>query len=177
MWANVRRRFDARGVTNVVWVMNYMNYPPWDCLVHDLWPGNDAVDWVAFEAYWSEQRPTWNETVGTFYRFLETNSNAVHTFKAKPWGVAEFGAWNASPRQVRRFYTSARDAIAYDLFPRLEMFLAFDSPGQEGYQDLRVGYGADGRVDRAEQEAFNGIANLPRLASPPAGQRPLSSAS
>jgi hypothetical protein len=163
MWANVRRRFEARGVTNVVWVMNYMNYPPWDCLVNDLWPGNDAVDWVTFEAYWSRQLPTWSRTVGRFYEHLEKNSNATHDYKSKPWGIAEFGAWQASPRDVLRFYASARVAIADGRYPRLKMYLAFDSPGEEGYQDLRVGYGLEGIFDPSEQKAFNDVANLPQL--------------
>ena len=34
-------RFTSDGVRNVVWVMDYMNYSPFDCLVPDLWPGND----------------------------------------------------------------------------------------------------------------------------------------
>src|SRR5207245_8574149 len=39
MWQNVRNRFDNIGATNVVWVMDYMNYPRWACLVNDLYPG------------------------------------------------------------------------------------------------------------------------------------------
>ena len=46
MWHNVRDRFDALGVHNVVWVMNYMGYVTWHCLTKDIWPGNDYVDWV-----------------------------------------------------------------------------------------------------------------------------------
>jgi hypothetical protein len=161
MWANVRRRFDARGVSNVVWVMNYMNYPPWDCVVDELWPGNDLVDWVTFEAYWSAQAPTWDDVVGRFYRLLDRTSDEAHDFRSKPWGIAEFGATGASQAEVVRFYASARDAIAKDRYPRLRLYLAFDSPGEEGYQDLRVGYGLDGRVDEREQAAFNEIAHLP----------------
>jgi hypothetical protein len=35
MWRYVEDRFRQDGVTNVVWVMAYMNYAPWDCVVND----------------------------------------------------------------------------------------------------------------------------------------------
>ena len=38
MWRHTRDIFDAAGVTNVVWVMNYMGLENWDCMIRDLWP-------------------------------------------------------------------------------------------------------------------------------------------
>ncbi|MET0839433.1 MAG: hypothetical protein ABWY19_11665, partial [Marmoricola sp.] len=35
MWHNVRERFDAAGVTNVVWMMNYLGYPTSYCAAKD----------------------------------------------------------------------------------------------------------------------------------------------
>ena len=51
MWHNVRSRFDALGVDNVVWAMNYTGYVTGHCLTKDLWPGNDYVDWVMWDPY------------------------------------------------------------------------------------------------------------------------------
>ena len=61
MWHNVRARFDALGVTNVVWVMNYMGWKDWNCVVKDLWPGNDYVDWVMWDPY--PKNATWTSFV------------------------------------------------------------------------------------------------------------------
>ena len=51
MWQNVENRFKADGVDNVVYVMTYISYPRWDCAIKDFWPGNDLVDWVAWDPY------------------------------------------------------------------------------------------------------------------------------
>ena len=52
MWHNVRERFDALGVTNVVWVMNYIGLRRrGTASTKDLWPGNDYVDWVMWDPY------------------------------------------------------------------------------------------------------------------------------
>ena len=51
MWHNVRARFDARGVTNVVGAMNYMGWQGWQCATRGLWPGNDYVDWLMWDPW------------------------------------------------------------------------------------------------------------------------------
>ncbi|HET6924295.1 MAG TPA: hypothetical protein VFH39_00500, partial [Candidatus Saccharimonadales bacterium] len=89
MWHNVRSRFDADGVTNVVWVMNYMGYPTWNCLVPDLWPGNSYVDWIMWDPY--SQSSDFSGMVNTFYSYLTTNSDSTHDYTSKPWGLAEWG--------------------------------------------------------------------------------------
>ena len=35
---------NAEGITNVVWVMNYMGWEGWNCIVNALWPGNAYVE-------------------------------------------------------------------------------------------------------------------------------------
>ena len=57
MWAYVENRFAADGVTNVVWVMDYMNDPTWQCLVNDLYPGDNLVDWILFNEGYSRVPP------------------------------------------------------------------------------------------------------------------------
>ena len=63
MWHNVRHRFDALGVTNVVWVMNYTGYVTGQCLTKDLWPGNDYVDWVMWDP--TPRTTSWTATVNS----------------------------------------------------------------------------------------------------------------
>ena len=66
MWHNVRERFDAAGVTNVVWVMNYLGYPTSYCAAKDFWPGNDYVDWVMWDPY--PKNTSWTQRIGVVLR-------------------------------------------------------------------------------------------------------------
>src|SRR4051794_28637804 len=86
MWHNVRDRFNAQGVTNVVWVMNYIGWKGWSCVVKDLWPGNEYVDWVTWDPY--PASVTWTASVSDFYNFLTANSDPTHDFASKPWGLS-----------------------------------------------------------------------------------------
>ena len=69
MWAYVENRFALDGVTNVVWAMDYMNYPPWACLYNDLYPGDNLVSWIIFNAY-GDGNPNLDHMVNRFYDFL-----------------------------------------------------------------------------------------------------------
>jgi hypothetical protein len=155
MWANVESRFDALGVTNVVWDMNYMNYAPWDCLVDDLWPGNGLVDWIFFESY-SDNNSTFASQTGHFYNLLTSHSNAAHDYLAKPWGVGEFGT-NASNLAVRNtYYSGVKTALDNNTFPHLKLLSLFDSPGIGG--DFRVAYDSNSQPDPTELNDFMKLA-------------------
>jgi hypothetical protein len=51
MWAQVRARFNANSVTNVTWVMTYMNSAAHPEHMIQLWPGDSLVDIVAQQTY------------------------------------------------------------------------------------------------------------------------------
>lgn len=159
MWANVRRRFAARGATNVVWVMDYMGYQPFDCLVPELWPGNGLVDWVMMDAYGTRAKPLIDQSVGRFYRLLESTSDASHDFRSKPWGLGEFSIHGASQTQAYAYWDSARAAVHNSTYPRLKAFVVFDSSG--GHAENRVAYGADGAYDPVEQAHYSAFAGDP----------------
>ena len=57
MWAQVRARFNARGVTNVKWVMTYMGFENHRPIMDDLWPGDSLVDIVGQDPYITKSRP------------------------------------------------------------------------------------------------------------------------
>ncbi len=100
MWRNVRARFDALGVSNVIWVMNYMNYKPYDCMVDDLWPGNDLVDYVSFNGYHStDVNVSFEYEVGRFYDFLLANSDAGARLRLQAVGHRRVGHPQLDPGQ------------------------------------------------------------------------------
>lgn len=157
MWANVQGHFAARGVTNVVWVMNYMGYKRWDCLVPELWPGNSRVDWVMMDAYGTPAQPLVDDSVGRFYRLLQRTSDARHNFLSKPWGLGEFSIHNASQAQAYAYWDSLRIAVHNATYPKLRAFVPFDSDG--GHADNRVAYAVGGALDPLEQAHYNAFAS------------------
>lgn len=50
-WRRVRAVFDQEGADNVVWTWVVMGTGPRIERAAELWPGNDVVDWISWEAY------------------------------------------------------------------------------------------------------------------------------
>ncbi len=163
MWQNVRNRFDAKGVNNVVWVMNYMGFNRYDCMVKDLWPGNHLVDWVMWNPYfWGNH--TWQSEVSRFYNFLNSNSTSTHDFKSKPYGFAEWGSWYDTQAPAYKLYDDAKLHLNLNTFPNLKLISIFDAIGT---QDSRIKYsGTTGNVDEEEQLRYRNFVNDPLLKQP-----------
>jgi len=160
MWRTTRERFDAKGVTNVVWVMNYMGYSGWDCIVDDLWPGNDLVDWVKYDPY--GEKVGWDELVGRFYNYLERTNDAEHDYKSKIWGLAEFGSWhNATQEHAYQLYQGAKVAVETNRFPRLKAISVFDFG-----QTNRIAYDRNGTYDPQELAYYRAYAQSAAFTNP-----------
>ena len=92
MYRRVVTRLRSAGVTNAVFVMNYMGFYGWAGSIDALWPGNDVVDWIAFDPYGfavhDDLGDTFNQPWGSFPGFY-----AWATAKApgKPIMAAEWG--------------------------------------------------------------------------------------
>lgn len=57
MYRHVVGRLRELGVTNAVYVMNYMGFAEWKDVVDDFYPGNDVVDWIAYDPYGFADQP------------------------------------------------------------------------------------------------------------------------
>lgn len=159
MWQNVRSRFDAKGATNVIWVMNYMGFSRWDCLIDDMWPGNYLVDWVMYDPYAANNTETWDSTVGRFYNVLTSKTTSVTNYTSKPWGLAEFGIGpNADQQHTYDYYADAKTALETNKYSRLKAYVAFD---HDGVHSTMVGYTPAPALvaDPAEQQRYNAFAN------------------
>ncbi|MCU1362073.1 MAG: hypothetical protein JWN99_3362 [Ilumatobacteraceae bacterium] len=51
MYRHVVTALRADGVTNAVFVMNYMGFSGWAKNVDAMYPGDDVVDWIAYDPY------------------------------------------------------------------------------------------------------------------------------
>jgi len=161
MWKNVENIFRQGGVTNVVWAMDYLAWPKFNCLVPQLWPGNNLVDWVLYDAYSRNAQGTWANTVGPFYSLLLRDSNPRVSFDSKPWGLGEFGTCsNGDTALVGQFYLQAKASLRANAYPRLKMYLAYNSTGGPlAGPGCLSNYTAAGRPDAAKQADFNQFAH------------------
>lgn len=169
MWQNVRNRFNARGVNNVVWTFMPMGYSGWNCLEKDMWPGNGLVDWVMWDPYGSGDNDSWNKTMSTFYNWMEANTDASHAYTSKVWGIAEVSIhWHAQEASATAFWQGAKAAIEANTFPRLKAYMVFDS--LNGKPDNRIMYwckqwsgetcaAGQTAVSNNEQNAYKAFAN------------------
>ena len=184
MWANVRARFDALGVDNVVWVLDYMNYQPFNCMVDDLWPGDDLVDWITWNGYaHTAADADFVARVRPLYDQLAATSRPGHDYTSKAWGLAEWAINNTPQATAYGYYAQAEAALENGTFPRLKLYSVYDAGDwTSGDWSYRVGYGTDGTADPAEQAAYNAFANSPALTgswsfadtSPPSAPGPVS---
>jgi hypothetical protein len=158
MWQNVRNRFDAQGVTNVVWAVNYMGAAKWNCVIKDLWPGNNLVDWVLYDPYGENTTTSWDDSVGSFYKWLNANSDATHDFKSKPYGLGEYGIWNnSSATNSYKYYDDALNSIKTNKYPNLKMLTVFDAIG---ISDSRISY-VNGVLNPTETAHYKSFVNDP----------------
>jgi hypothetical protein len=58
MYRHVVTRLRELDVTNVVFVMNYMGFERWGPVADDFYPGDDVVDWIAYDPYGFAGQPT-----------------------------------------------------------------------------------------------------------------------
>jgi chitodextrinase len=162
MWKNVETIFNNDHVTNVVWVMNYMGYKPWDCLVPQLWPGNGLVDWVTFDTYGTNAQPNWDNTVGRFYDVLQGDNTSTDNFDSKPWGVAEFGTCSMTNEdQVYQYFADAKTALDDNTYSRLKMYMLYDDTGNNAGPGCLTNSTITGAYDGTKQADFNKFANDP----------------
>ncbi len=150
MYRYVINRIRAQGVTNLVSVMVHMAYIPWltQSWWEDLYPGDDVVDWLAWDVY-AHSVPG-EHGYGDFTELINRTSSS-----APDWpGFYNYAAPKAPDQAVhagrvgrlvlvpRTATTMAElfDSVAkqISLFPRLKAMVYFDTPADQSGKDSRV---------------------------------------
>jgi hypothetical protein len=163
LWQNVetifKNTFQQLHVTsNVVWVMNYMSYPAFFCLVPSLWPGNQLVDWVLYDTY-ARGSQTYAETAGVFYHLLQKESSASADFDSKPWGLGEFNDCTpATPQDAITYFHDVKAAFQANTYPKLDLYSVYASTGNDASPGCLTNYNASGQPFPTKQAAFNQLA-------------------
>lgn len=150
MWRTVRELFTEAGCTNVVWGAAYMNYPKWDSLVADLWPGDDLVDWLWFNAYGSTARPDIAANISHFTDLADRHRIGI----GKPWGIIEWGIAETERQRAVDYFGDATAFLDTDAADRINAWMIFDSPGAHNQSGLRLGFDDHGRPFEAKLDAY-----------------------
>jgi hypothetical protein len=143
-----------------VWAMNYIGYGRWNCMVNDLWPGNNLVDWVLWDPY-AGTNSSFDQSVSVFYNELTSLSDPDHDYLSKPWGLGEFGTNSRSDASQETFYSGVAQSLAANTFPKLKLLTLFDhaAPGF----DFRVAYNYAGHFDQAELDDLTVLSQSPSI--------------
>jgi hypothetical protein len=146
MYRHVVQRLREKGVTNAVTVMNYMGAVKWGIQpwFGDLYPGDDVVDWVAFDPY-SVGEPGFNS--GDFASMVNRGKSdrwpgmydwVVTNHPGKPVMLAEWGFGDSSgnPSAKPGFFTGMAGELAR--FPALKALVYFDAQDAAPFGDTRI---------------------------------------
>ncbi|MGE0000122.1 MAG: hypothetical protein AB7U39_24645, partial [Ilumatobacteraceae bacterium] len=92
MYRYVVTKLRSLGVTNVVFVMNYMGFSGWSSMVDQLYPGDDVVDWIAYDPYGFKSHDDFGEFLDTANKsWPGFYSWATAKAPGKPIMLAEWG--------------------------------------------------------------------------------------
>jgi hypothetical protein len=142
MYRHVVLRLRGDGVTNLVTVMDYMAYAPWNTKswFNALYPGDDIIDWIGWDMY-AYSRPN-SYGYGDFAEMLSRNAGqsqwpgiyawAAARFPTKPFMAAEWGVWydRADPiHQAAVFASVGSEVLRY---PQIKALVYFDTPNDSG---------------------------------------------
>ena len=164
MFRYVVNRLRADGVTNLVSTMVFMAYVPWNVKswFDDLYPGDDVVDWVAWDVYahsepgeygYGDFGEMMNRTSGSEPDWPGFYNYAAARFPDKPLMVSEWGVWYSGrdPKHMAEFYASVGKQMP--LFPRIKAMVYFDTPSDQKDRDSRVDRTAEGLAAYRELSA------------------------
>lgn len=150
MWRIVREIFDEEQCTNAVFGMAYMNYPKWDSIVADLWPGEEYVDWVWCNLYGSAHRPDPAENLDHF----TTLRNASGIGVGKPLGVIEWGIHSAGRSAAVDYIDAATKLLDTEAADEVKAWMVFDSPGAHDEGGLRLAFDDHGNAHPEKLAAY-----------------------
>ncbi len=144
-FAHIVEVFDQAGADNAVWVWNVQGYLGHQRLYEaGLYPGDDAVDWVSYNAYnWhgcdNHGDPTkWREFYDVyqpFYDWLESDGPG-RPDRTKPimlgeWGTEENDNASNSNQTKAEWFDASRQHFINGTFPRMKAAIYFDTEGMK----------------------------------------------
>jgi beta-mannanase len=132
MYRHVILRLRADGAAKFVSVMNYMGFGRWNSMLDGLYPGDDVVDWIAYDPYQTNNASglAGHDFADMVNRSYQSSPGfytwATTKHPAKPLMLAEWGGlYNpANPTGQADFFHSVTTEIGS--FPALHALVYFD---------------------------------------------------
>ena len=144
MYRHVVQRLRARGVTNAVTVVAYMNYERWFTAPWwaDLYPGDDVVDWIGLDSYLDAAPGGFHS--GDFVSMVNRRAGtgfpgfyswATARRPAKPLMLAEWGVYGR-PADKPQIFATVLPALSR--LPAIKAMVYFDTARDQAGRDIRI---------------------------------------
>jgi hypothetical protein len=142
------KRMKANGVTNVVFVMAYMNVERWNDSGwwYNLYPGNDVIDWVAVDSYVNAQPKGFHAGDFTYLMNRTTGKSKFNGWynwaltTGKPIMVAEWAVYECrtkcSPDEKAKIHAKVVEQMK--AMPAIKAMIAFDTASDQQGLDMRI---------------------------------------
>ena len=157
MYRHVVEGLRGRGVDNLVYVMSYIGFERWVDVVDELYPGDDVVDWIAWDPYAVDEIGSFSDLVnspsGDWPGFYDW---AIGKAPGTPLMLAEWG-FNL-PRQpwASDVLTDAPEQLS-ERFPAIKALVYWNDRGERFDSRLRAA-----EADRSDYaDAFAALAADP----------------
>ena len=131
MFRHVVQRVRGDGANKFVSVMNYMGFGRWDSMVNSLYPGDDVVDWIAYDPYQYSPGTGAGHDFKTMVNAPYKTSPGFYTWAttthpSKPLMLGEWGGFYspADPAGQAAFFNTVASQIG--AFPALKAYVYFD---------------------------------------------------
>lgn len=148
-WRHVHDLFAGAGADNAVWVWVVMSWPPSLATVPAMWPGNDYVDWISWDAYNDSgcrdgvvepgRSRSFAEVALPFASWLEEHGPAAGIDVDKPEMISETGtpSMPGDPAAQAAWFEGMGRAVAQE--PRIKAVAIWDHASTSAGCNFRFG--------------------------------------
>jgi hypothetical protein len=138
-WRHVHDVFRRAGAANAVWVWVVTGYAAYIPTAAQMWPGNQYVDWISWEAYNSSgcrsgapdpaSFRSFAQTALPFYQWIKLNGAAHGIDTDKPMMISESASavYSRDPNLTASWYRQIPDVLG--AHPQIRAIGLWDKPG------------------------------------------------
>ncbi|WP_121188063.1 glycoside hydrolase family 26 protein [Nocardiopsis sp. Huas11] len=144
-WRHIVDLYRQEGADNAIWVWNVTGWPGNLDRLPGLWPGNDHVDWISWEAYNMtdcDAMPNWDgvdsfeEALAPAYEWIQEEGPRHGIDPDKPVMIGEMGTTDIGPRETLRWYADIPRVLRE--YERVRAVKVWDNKVSDGC-DFRIG--------------------------------------
>ena len=119
-WRHIVDLYRAEGADNVIWVWNVTGWESNLDRLPGLWPGNDYVDWLSWEAYnmtGCDVQPNWTEVLSfedalrPAYDWIQNEGPEHGIDPDKPVMIGEMGTTDIGAGETLKWYSDIPDVL------------------------------------------------------------------